>query len=145
MAIGGLILTGAHVVCYVNGRILGRVTSFHWTKQSTIKRVQGIDTLIPSELIRGPVFVNGQIGLLRTKRDGGAEGAGLTAPMENLNLEQYVSLMLIDRMTDTVVGQFDSCLIESDGWRVDPKGIVTGTLTFQSLKFANEVRPKKPE
>lgn len=139
MALGGLVLTGAHVLLYINGRQVGRVTSFVWSPRRTVRRIQGIDTLLASELAPGPVSVSGQIGLIRTRRDGGAEGAGLMAPPPDLTREQYVSLLLKDRIADTVIFRADQCMVDSQSWRSETKNIISGTVTFEGISAFNEV------
>jgi len=136
---GSLVLTGAHVVAIINGRMVGRVIGFAWTKRRPIRRAQGVDLITASELIPGPVAGDGQIRLVRTRRDGGAEGAGLIPAGPDLTREQYVSILLRDRVSDTVVARFDQCLIASEGWNVEPKNIISASLSFEGIDVTNEV------
>lgn len=134
-----IVLAGAHVVLAVNGRVVGRVVSFRWTRRRSVRRVQGIDQIVASELVPGPVVVAGQIGIIRTRRDGGAEGAGFIPPTPDLTREQYVSLMLRDRTSDTVVVRVDQALIESEGWQAEVKNIISATLSFEGIDLSTEV------
>lgn len=136
------VLTGAHVVLFVNGRPLGIVTSFMWTRRRTVRRVQGIDQITPSELVPGPVAVSGQIGIVRTRRDGGAEGAGLIPPTADLTREQYVSLTLRDRTSDTPVVVIGQALVDSEGWRAVTKDILSATVSFEGIDLSTEVRAR---
>lgn len=136
------VVGGHNVVLLVNGRLIGRVQSFSYTRRAATRRVQGVDQLHASELIRGPVVVSGQIGLVRVRRDGGAEGAGLIAPGPNLPREQYVSLAIKDRATDTILAQFDQCLVEAEAWQVATRALMTATVSFEAITVAGEVRPK---
>jgi hypothetical protein len=139
----GLVLTGAHLVLQVNGRTIGRVVGIRWSRKSQVRRAQGIDQLVASELIRTGTVVQGSVTILRTRRDGGAEGAGLVPPIPDQDREQYVSLTLRDRTTDTVVMQVDEALVESEGWTVAPRGLLQAEVAFEGLTVNNEVRPQK--
>lgn len=138
-----IVLAGHNLVCVINGRVVGRVTSFRWTRRTTVRRLQGVDQLVASELIRGPVAVSGTIGLLRTRRDGGAEGVGLIPPVDDLTREQYVSLMLRDRLTDTVVARVDQALVESDGWSGDVREVLRAQVAFEGISVVNEVQRRR--
>lgn len=139
---GSIVLAGNYAVCYINGRIVGQVTSFRWTKRASVRRLQGIDQLTASELVRGPVVVAGQLTLVAVRRDGGAEGLGLTAPGPDLTREQYVSLMLKDRSSDGVLFRADQCLVDSEGWEVAPKSLMTASLSFEGISVSGAVRPR---
>lgn len=133
-------LTGAHVILYINGKAVGRVVSFRWQRDITHRENVGIDELEPTELVVTGVRVRGTIGLVRTRKDGGAEGAGLTTPTPDLPREQYVSLMLIDRTTDTVLFRAPRVKATSDGWEAAPRQILYGNVSFQAIGASNDIQ-----
>jgi hypothetical protein len=136
-----VVVTGAKLVLYVNGEVLGRVSEMSWSVETSHRRAYGLDSLTPAELIPQSTRVHGVIRLIKTARDGGAEGAGLTAPIPDLSRVKYCALMLVDRDTDTVVFRVDRAFVESQGWSAPSRGVVTGTVAFEGMDWGNEVQP----
>lgn len=137
-----VVLTGAHVQLLVNGQLLGRVTKFRWSRRVSRRRLQAIDQQTASELVPGAIVVQGAIELIHTQDDGGAEGAGLIAPVPDLQREQYLTLELRDYASDTVVFSATQCMIDSESWEAQPKQVLAGSLTFEGLTLATAVRPR---
>lgn len=133
------VTSGQDLIVSINGRTVGRLQSISWTRRSTLRRVQGVDTLYASELIRGPVQVAGTLGLVKVRRDGGAVGAGLLVPDPDLSQEQYVTLVLRDRTTGTLIVRIEQCLVDSEGWRGEVKNIMTAQVSFEGIRVTGEV------
>lgn len=136
------IITGAHAVCYINGRVWGQVTSFSWSEQRPHRVVRGIDDAIAADLVPGPVTTIATIGLVRRKRDAGAEGAGLTVPLQDLTRERYVSVLLVDRTSDVVLFRADRARATSQAWEVRPKGVMAGTVAIEALGASGQLLPR---
>jgi hypothetical protein len=82
--------------------------------------------------------VNGTIQILRGRLTGGAEGAGMVASAENMLLQKYLTIEIQDNITKDLVFRALNCQITQQSWRIDPKGIVTGMLSFEGTNFKNE-------
>lgn len=132
---------GASVVLYVNGKKFAQVTGFEWTISTRREEKRGIDSLTAFELAPTQIVINGNLSLLRQSQDGGAEGAGMVAPVAQLSQEQYVSFMLIESHTNTVLFEARRCSVDSQGWRAGTRQVVTGQVSFTAIEYANEVRP----
>jgi hypothetical protein len=132
-------MVGAGVVLYVNNRPFGKVTGFRFQSATPRDATYGIDALDPIELAPTRTKINGTLSLLRTLGDGGAEGAGFTAPYEYLSRERYFSLALIDRQSDSVIFRADYCSVTNQSWDVQPKEQIKGVLEFEALDWSNEV------
>lgn len=135
------LVSGAKVLCYVNGQLLARVTEFSFNIDTPIKEVRGVDSPIPYELAVTHGRCTFSMSLLRTVSDGGAEGVGLSAPFEDISNQKYFSVMLIERTSDTVIFQADFCMAQNQSWSAPAKGLMMGKLSATSLAWNNEVRP----
>jgi hypothetical protein len=135
------VITGAAVVCYINGQQFGRVFGFSFKSLTPRKAIYGLDSVDPHELAPTQSRVTGTLRLYRTVADGGAEGAGMAANFEDLPREKYFTVQLVDRGTDKVLFQAQFCSAVSQSWDIPIKGIVTGTLEFEAITWSNEIRP----
>ena len=134
-------VTGAHAALYINGRPFGRVTDFQWNYSTPKRELRGIDVVEPVELAVTSGSISCTFSLLRRIADGGAEGAGMAALMENLPREKYFTVMLLERTTDTVLFRADFASVTSQSWSVPARGRVTGSISFSCLSWNNEVTP----
>lgn len=134
------LVVGAHTLVYINGTAFGRVADLSWNSATPKRALQTIDTLIPMELVPLATALSGNLTIYRLHKDGGIEAAGMAATYADLTREKYFSIMVIDRVTDTVMFQADQCSTESQSWR-NGKGYVMGSIAFKGLKFNNETQP----
>ena len=135
------VISGASVFVYINGRPFGRIREFSFRSMTPRRAIYGIDSMSPYELAPSQTKITGSMSIYRTVGDGGAEGAGITASIEDLSRERYFSIMLIDRGTDMVLFQADSCSLNGQSWSVPSRGIITGSLEFEALTWNNDVKP----
>jgi hypothetical protein len=131
-------LRGGDIKVYINGKLFKPVISLSFSINSGHHSIGGIDINTPFELAPGPTRIRGNIELLRGRNDGGLEGQGVAAPNDDILLEKYFTLALIDRLTDSVMLYMDECVIIDQNWNVPSKNIVTGTATFEGIGWANE-------
>jgi hypothetical protein len=137
---GSTIVTGAHVVVYINGSVFGKVTSFGFKSVTARKEIRQVDSVGVQELAPTTTSVSCTMSLYRQMSDGGLEGAGITARYENLPRERYFNVTLVDRVTDSVIFQASQCSVEEQSWTIAPKGLVTGQVAFKALEWSNEVQ-----
>lgn len=133
-------LTTAGVRLFVNGGPYARVKSFGWGADTPRKAIQGLDIMEPLELAPTTSRVTCRMQLYRTLGDGGAEGAGLTTPLDSLPRERYFSIQLITRNTDTVIFEARYCSVVRQSWSAPEKGVITGELEIEAIDWSNEVR-----
>lgn len=134
------LLSSAKVLCYINGQLFGRVTSFRWTSGTPRKELHGIDSSEPYELAQTTTRIVGTLGLLRQSMDGGLQGPGVVAQFANLTREKYFTIALVDRTSDTVIFQSNECSVEEENWELNPKSLMSGTLTFKGITWDNEAK-----
>lgn len=137
-----LLVIGAHAKVYVNGQPLGRTIELRTRTAYTRREVRVLDALLPVELIQSGVAVGGSLRVYRMHNDGGAEAAGIVAPIPDQTLEKYFSLLVLDRVTDTVLFRADRCSLNDQEWVYQSRGYVIGSLTFSCITGANEVASK---
>ena len=131
-------LTGAHIMCYVNGKLYGRVSSFTWSSQTVHKPIYGIDSADPFELAAANTKITGSMSVYRLIGDGGAQGAAIVPKYEDMPRGRYFNVTLIDRSTDLILFQAKYCVLQSENWTIPSKGIITGQLQFEAIDWSNE-------
>jgi hypothetical protein len=132
-------ITGASVICYVNGKVLGRATGFSFQSVTPRRAIYGIDSCEPYELAPTQAKVSGTISVVRTIGDGGADG--MVADFEDLSRERYFSIALVERGSDRVFFQASACSLVSQLWSIPSKSHISGTLSFEALGWSNETTP----
>lgn len=131
-------LTGASVKLYINNRVFGIVTGFEWTTSDGHRAIMGLDQNTPFELAPGSQTVKGRVDCIRARQDGGLEGRGVAATDFDLLLEKYISILLVDRLTGAVIFRCDQAIVDNQNWRVENKGLMKGSFTFEGLQWSNE-------
>jgi hypothetical protein len=132
-------ITGGHIVVYINSKLYGRCSNFSWDSQTAHKPIYGIDQADPFEFSVGQTKISGSMAVYRLSGDGGAQGAGLIPTYEDIPRGKYFNITLIDRSNDLILFQAKFCVLQSEGWSVPSKGIVTGSLRFEAIDWSNEV------
>jgi len=132
-------ISNAQVILFVNAGPYGRVTAIDWDVATPIEELRGVDCPQPYELANSNTSVGGTLYVLRTLNDGGAEGAGMTAPLIDVGKTRYVSLVLLERRSKRVLFQSQRVAISGQSWSVPERGIVKGTVTFLSIDAGNEL------
>lgn len=133
-------IVGASVILYVNNKPYGQVVGFRFSSQTPRDAILAIDSLDPFELAPTSTKCSGSIELIRTAGDGGAEGGGFTTDYERLSREKYFSVMLMERITNTVIFRADFCSVVSQQWDFRAKQMAHGSLEFEALDWNNEVK-----
>lgn len=131
------LLVGAQVVVYINAQLFGRVADMGWNETTPRREVHVVDYLPPWELIPTGITIHGTMTIYRMHRDGGLEAAGMKATWADLTKEKYFSIMVLDRVTDTVIFQANKCSVNSQSWHVG-RGYVMGNVAFTALDWSNE-------
>lgn len=131
-------LTGASLKLYINNRVFGIVTGFEWTAEDGRRPIFGLDQNVPFELAPGAQTVTGRVDCLRARQDGGLEGKAVVAPDSDLLLEKYISILLVDRLTGSVVFRCQQAAVNTQTWRVETRGVMKGSFTFTGIDWSNE-------
>lgn len=138
-------LTGAQTKMYVNGRPYGRVAAIDWVVETPSADIQGIDTLQPTEAAPEAAHGTAELTVYRLHRDGGLQGAGMGAYWPDLAKLKYFSVLVVDRLTDTVLFRADRCTATSERWGVRTSGHVSGTVHLKFVvDWTNDSAPGAP-
>lgn len=132
------VIVGPRVVCYLNGRAIGRVTDFGFESLTPKKSIRGIDVSNIVELAPTTVEARGTINLIRLAEDGGIQGIGIAAKFTDVSREKYFTIQLIDRLTDTTIFFTNTASCTGESWNVPAKGRMQGSFSFQCLTWDNE-------
>ncbi len=131
-------LHGPQLKCYVNGKLLGIVTSIEFNVARGFAERSGIDQNTVAEFIPGNVMIAGRISVVRIRGSGGLEGLGLVAFPDKMLLEKYNKIDLIDRSTDKVVFSAINAVITDQSWSVGAKQLMAGSISFRAANYTNE-------
>ncbi len=115
------------------------MSSFDFRSDTPHKELHGIDSSDAFELAPTTNGCSGTLGVFRSLNDGGAEGAGLTPVNADLSRGKYFSLILIERLSESILFQARKCVLVSQSWNAPARGYLTGSLSFKSTDFTNEV------
>lgn len=133
-----LLVTGARVFLYLNGRKIGRATAFGWRSITPRKAIYGLDSSEPYELAPTTTKMQGTVSLLRSAGDGGVEGMGIAGQYEDLSREKYATILLLERKTGLVLFRADECSVTDQQWNVAAKAKLEGGFSFEGLTWNNE-------
>ena len=131
-------LTGASLKLYINGRPFGIATSIEFSVDSGRRQIFGLDQVTPFELAPGASRITGRIECNRLRQDGGLEGRGLATPDKWIMFEKYISIMLVDRLTDSIVLKVDQAAVSDQSWSIVSKDVMKGTFSFMGMGWSNE-------
>jgi hypothetical protein len=131
------LVTGARLVMYLNGKRFASVSNFSPTEESPQREIHGIDTLEPIELVPGPLSCSGTMTIYRQVHDGGIEGGGMKPTWDAETRGKYFSILIVDRITDTVIWESRKNSVVRQSWSFPAKGYVTGNISFKGITYGN--------
>ena len=132
------LVAGGRVLIYLNGVRFGRAISIQLNISSPNRSIETIDDLQPAELAPTRVRLRGTVTCYRLAGDGGIEGAGVSTEFAEIPRQKYFTLTLRDRVTDSVLFEFDYCMVDEQIWQVATKELMTGSFNFTGITWANE-------
>ena len=139
MSISNLVTT-PHCVCLINSVPFARCSGLTYDILSPRREVHGIDVLPPVELVPTSLSIHGTVQMYKIHFDGGNEASGLVATWNLLTKEKYFSLMVLDRVTDTVLVQADKCCVTNQSWVIQPRSFVIGTVAWTGIEYNNDTQ-----
>lgn len=138
MSAQSLIVTGASVRVFINGRLYGNVTSFKFTSETPGKEIHGLDSVEPDEIATTVARVSGSLGMYRLIASGGLQGIGVQPEYADLPAGKYFTLSLVERSTDTTIFEASQCRAERESWDFAAKQQSQGQLDFKGIRWGNE-------
>jgi hypothetical protein len=134
-------IAGAHLKCYINGKLLGYVMAVPaWNISTDWAELREIDNPVANQLAPRTYSVSGTIQILRGRSTGGLEGAGLVPSADAMLRQKYLTVELQDRITQDIVYHAAFCQVIQQQWSVNAKGLTTGTFNFKGISFSNEAQ-----
>jgi hypothetical protein len=94
-----LVLTGAHIVLYVNNKIYKEVQSITLSVDYGESEIYGIDSPWPQEIAPTKVAVRGSVQGIRVKYSGGLQASNMRPLFTDIAASPYVSIRIHDRST----------------------------------------------
>lgn len=138
-----ILVSGAHVILYLNGRPYGRCIDFRPVINTPSKEIGGIDTTDLIELAPTVQRTSFTMTVWRTINDGGIEGLGIAPTAAEIPRGKYFSVLLLERISDTVLFEAQWCRVESQSWAYVSKSLTQGTITCKAITSNNEVKSMK--
>jgi hypothetical protein len=137
------IIVGANVICYLNGKPLGFVSSFHYNASTPSRKIGGIDSPEVLELAPTSSMCSFNMTVFRVKGGGGIQGIGMGPISIEVPRGKYFTFLLLDRITDTIIWQGKGCRVENEGGSFEAKAMSMVNVAGSCLTWDNEVRPMK--
>src|SRR5277367_2004595 len=125
-------LTGANLKIFINGNLFGVGTAVDWSADYGRRAIFGVDSYLPQEIASSQVTINGTIECIRLKLAGGLDGLGIGPNDQNILLEKYIQITLIDRQTDATVFQCFNAVVSNQSWRAHTSAVLRGSFSFQA-------------
>lgn len=94
-----IVLTGAHIVLYINNKKYKTVQSVSMVIEYEEEPIFGIDASYPQEIASNRVFVRGSIGGIRIKYSGGLQAHNIRPLFTDILSSPYISIRIQDRST----------------------------------------------
>lgn len=135
---GPTLISGAKVLCYINGKLYAKVTSFQWTSTTSGKELETIDMELPVEIAATRSRLGFSMSLLRQIGDGGIEGPGITAFQGQVIREKYFNVILIERTSGLVLFRSDFCKVQQQSWSITAKNLMSGQVSCSGIAWINE-------
>lgn len=132
-------IVGANLKLYINNRPFGIATNIEWTRQDQHKAVYGIDSIVPYELLPQTTSINGKVSFTAIKRDGGLIGRSIVARTTEILREKYISIVLVDRDSGFIILRVDQCIVTTQSYKADAKGILRGVFSFEGIESSTGV------
>jgi len=133
------LVVAARINCYINGKLIGRVSGITWNSITPHKEARGVDDPFVQEYMPTTLSVGGTITLLRLIGDGGAQGIGISVPQSVVSKEKYFTMVLVERETDTTIFRMIGGICHGEVWQAQAKGVLSGTVNFSGTYWDNEV------
>lgn len=128
-------LTGAKLKVFINNRIFGVATGLDYTIDTGRKVTYGIDKVNAFEIAPGQTSIKGRIECVRTHFDGGLEGRGISTAETDILAEKYITIQLVDRLTDKVIIKIHDAVVSRQSWDVKSKELMRGSFEFEGLTW----------
>lgn len=129
---------GANQILYVNGKVYGVCESFSFASSTPHSEKRAVDITHPIELAPGGVSLTWQMSVIRTRGDGGLQGAGMSPNQVDAHLQKYITIELVDRYTRLTTFKSEFCVVDSESWGVAPKGRMLGAVSGKAILWTNE-------
>jgi hypothetical protein len=137
------IINGATVQLFVNGAPYAKVSSIQFGSATPFKEIRGCDSAQPYELAPTTTSIAGSMMIYRQSRDGGIEASGLTVPITEIARAKYVSLLLLETRSGTILFESARCAITSQEWTFATHALAIGTVSFLAIDYINDFRPSQ--
>lgn len=151
MGVGTTTMNGARAVVIINGVTFGVVQSCNWTISYGIKPIQEIDRVVARELAPSVYTVKFSFTGVKVMASNFDESGIVAAPGTNY-LQPYISLAILDRITNLPLLNIEAGMVEELSFNVANKGIMN--FDFSGIGFVaandqsvidNDSNPSKPK
>lgn len=131
------IICGPHTVVYINGKPFAQVSAIDYNINSPYRVITGIDTLLPLDTAPQSLSYTANMQIYMLRGRGGIEGEGLCATWEAATRGKYFSILVMDRLTSTILFEGRKNRATGQQWKIASKSIVTGSVQFTGLFYNN--------
>ncbi len=149
MGIGTSTMNGARAVVIINNATFGVIQSCNWTISYGIKDIRELDRVVARELAPTVYSVKFNFEGVKVMASNFNE-SGITAAPGTNYLQPYISLAIIDRITNLPLVNIEAAMVEELSFNIASKGIMsfnfsgTGFLAADDQTVIDQSNPPKP-
>lgn len=128
-----VVLTGALVKIYINGKVYKEAQSVTYSIDAGISEIFGIDSSFPQELSDGRKSVSGSIQGLKVRYSGDLQAYSAISLTQDILKNPYFSLRIEDRSTGETLLFIPNARIASEQMAIAARRSVTYSFNFKGL------------
>lgn len=132
-------LKGAEVKIYIAGKLYPEAQSITITTDYEEEETYGIDSPFAQEIATTRVKVSGRIVGIKTKDNGGTQGAAARAEIKNILSSPYTSLRVHNRYTQKDIFFLPQMKVTNETLEVATKGVAKLSFSFKGIVPFHEV------
>jgi len=140
---GAKSVVSANVKVIINNRIYGLVNNASWTIDYGVRPIYEIDRITPREFAPGSYSIKFSLGGVKIIKEYFEDLRIIANPGLNYSLP-YISIVIIDRITNEPLLNIRAAMIESLQQNISSKGLMTFNLNgvgFVGLNGSNVIDP----
>jgi len=111
-----------------------------WIRSQSLKTIYEVDSPIAKEIAPTTISVSGTLTGLRIRGSSGLDGAKIMniANPELVFTQKYVTIEIVDRLTDRTLYTFTDAVFDSDSWRAENRSLMAFSASFKAKFVTTE-------
>jgi len=124
---------GALIVIKINGKIYNECQAASWTMGNSIKKIYGVDSPVPMEIIETTDGVSGSLSGVTLNFSGGLQGIEAIPLATAFFSAPYISIRIYNRFTAESLLFIPKAVIGDRSYSVAARGILRVSFNFEGI------------